>query len=125
MTLRPSVVVLGWMIANLVLVGVLFLFGEMLLAALLYLCSTVTILIFALAVRRGASEPRSAQQYVRLPAGMGYSAVAAAGILLIGIGLIFATWISVVGLLVLLGAVLGLWRSPRTPEPPRLEPPRE
>lgn len=125
MTVRPAVVVLGWMIANLVLVGVLFLFGEMLLAQLLYLCSSAIILAFALTVLRAPSEASSAQQHVRLPAGMGYSAVAAAGILLIGLGLIFADWISGVGLLVLLGALLGLWRSRRTPQPPRLEPPRE
>lgn len=125
MTPRPSVVVLGWMTANLILATVLFLFDESLVAQLLYLCSSAVILVFALVVARGPTETGQAQRYLRLPAGMGYPATAAAGIAFIGIGLIFADWISIAGVLVLLAAVLGLWRAPRTPEPPNLEPPRE
>jgi hypothetical protein len=125
MTVRPSLVVLGWLAANGVLVGVLFGFGESILAELLYLCSTVPLLVFALFVARAARGRRPAQEYVRLPANPGYVGVAAAGLFLIGIGLIFANWIAMVGAAIVIATAFALWRSPGTPEPPMLGEPRD
>lgn len=119
MTIRPAVVVLGWLAANVVLIAVLFGFGESLVAELLYLCSSVPVLVFALAVglhKRGEGE---VEKQIPLPPGPGYAAVAGIGSLLIGLGLAFTYWISIVGALMLAWSGWMLWRV--RPESPVLE----
>jgi hypothetical protein len=113
------VVVLAWLAGNVVLIAVLFGFGESLVGELLYLCSSLPVLAFALAVgvkHRGEGEVK---QQIALPAGTGYSAAAAIGSLLVGLGLIFAYWITIVGGLMVLWAGLKLWRA--RPASPVLE----
>lgn len=111
MTVRPSAVALGWLAGNIVLVAVLFGFGESLVGELIYLCSSVPVLAFALAVGRGNRGEDGAREHIPLPTGTGYVAVAAIGSLLIGLGLIFAIWIVIVGGLLVAWAAVHLWRA--------------
>ena len=119
MTVRPSAVVLGWLAANIVLTAVLFGFGESLVAELLYLCSSLPVLVFALAVGWGNHGEGGVRAQIPLPCGTGYAAGAAIGGLLVGIGLIFAYWITIIGGLMVVWSALRLWRA--RPEAPVLE----
>jgi hypothetical protein len=115
MTVRPAVVVLGWFAANVVLIAVLFGFGESLVGELLYACSSVPLLLFALAVGWGNRGEGEVGEQIPVPSGTGYSAIAAVGSLLIGIGVVFAYWIAIVGALLAGWAGMRLWRTrPRT-----------
>ena len=111
MTVRPAVVVLGWLAANVVLIAVLFGFGEGLVGELVYLCSSLPILGFALAVGWGTRGEEGAPDYLTLPPGTGYCAAAAVGSLIFGLGFVYATWISIVGGLVTAWALLQIWRA--------------
>jgi hypothetical protein len=125
MTVRPSVIVLGWLGANVILIAVLFGFGESLVGELLYLCSAVPVLAFAIALGWRNRGERSLNTPIPLPFGTGYAAVAAIGALLLGLGLIFATWIAILGGLLLAWVVLQLWRAPRPRAAPILDEPHD
>jgi hypothetical protein len=106
MSLRPWHVVAGWGVGNLVLVAVLFGFHESLWGELLYLASGFPLAVFAAAIWYSDHISHSG---VRT---LGGSAIAAVpfglGSALLGVGLIFATWLAIVGgvLVVLSGAEL-------------------
>lgn len=117
MTLRPWHVVAGWGVGNLVLAGILFGFHESLWPELLYLAAGLPLALFAAGVWYSDHISHSG---VRTVGGSAIAAVPFAfGCALIGLGLIYATWIALVGVLVVLATGVQLVRS----APARLPPP--
>lgn len=111
MKMRPSTVLTGWLIANGLLAVILVAFDEHPLAYILYLVATVPLAVFGVAVLLAAPELGARNRIVLLPAG-GIILVAA-GMTLIGLGLVFVSWIAIVGGVLVVGALLALLRPER------------
>lgn len=109
MSLRPSTVLVLWLLANAALAVMLVAFREHPLAYILYFVATVPLLTFGLAVLRAGPEFSERERLVLHPAGA--IVFIAAGLTLVGLGIIFATWLAIVGGVVTLGA-LGALRIP-------------
>lgn len=116
MTSRPWLIVLGWGAANAVLFSLMFAFNARLWAEMLYLCAGVPLTLFGVAIWAAGG----ATSQVRPLGGAAASAAPLAfGCALIGIGVIFAMWISLVGIVLVLGfgGKLLLARPGRIPVP--------
>lgn len=105
---KPWMIVVAWLGANAVLMAVLFGFDEWVLAESLYVVASWPIILLVVLTRRSEKRvPDGADVSVRDIGATGTHALwAAFGALLTGLGVFFAQWLVVVGILVV--AVAGV-----------------
>ena len=116
--MKPSLVVAGWTAANIVLALIGFAFGERPMFIGYYLISTVPLLLIALVVSRLQRRRGEAQDHFRVGQRNGMLLPLAFGILLIGLGLIFARWVSMAAtVFILVPTAMALLRRPATVRP--------
>lgn len=119
MTPKPWMVITAWLGANAILMGVLFGFDEWLLAEVLYVVASAPIVVLVLLTWR--SEKRLSHDEERTVRDIGatgaHAVLAAVGALLAGLGLIFAQWLTIVGVLLMLGAGVAAVRATAAARP--------
>jgi hypothetical protein len=110
---RAWTIVVAWLLANAVLMAVLFGFHEWWLAETLYVVASWPILLLAvLTWRSERRRPHEKEQAVRDIGATGAHAVwAAVGAVLAALGVFYAQWLVIVGLAVLLGAGIAAARA--------------
>lgn len=109
---RAAVVVAAWGVANLALAGLLVTFDSNPFEYVLYFASVLPISVAAAALWLAGPE-RGNQDRVVLPGATAPVVGLTVAITLIGLGVIFANWLSIVGALVAVAMVIALirWRS--------------
>lgn len=119
MTPRPWLVVTAWLGGNAVLIALLFGFDEWVLAEMLYVVATLPLIVLALLTRRSEKRVADAEeQWVRDIGATGAPAVLGAlGALLTGLGLIFAQWLAIVGVVIMIVAGIAAARATAAARP--------
>jgi hypothetical protein len=107
---KPVTVVVGWMLANLVLAGLLVAFRASAFEFVLYFASAAPITVLSVVLWRLAAEEGYQPDRLVLPGRSGPVVVVSAAVTVIGLGLIFGPWLSMIGTLLLIGAITTLVR---------------
>lgn len=115
MTVRPATVLIGWVLANLALAGLLVSFRESAFGFVLYFASALPITAFGVLLWRLGNDhdrnPTTDAERLILPGSSGPVVIVAVGLTLIGLGLVFGEWLWIIGALVTAAAVIVLVRS--------------
>ncbi len=118
MTVKPSWVVAGWTTANALLMFLLIGLGGTAWAILIYAVSAVPMYGFAGLVWWNTRKHGDTAGSFHLSDRVGVDVLAGVGIVLVGLGLVYADWIMIFGGFFLVAALL-LWRRPREANPIR------
>lgn len=108
-----TAVVAAWAVGNALLAVLLIGFGESVFAIALFAAATALPALLALAVARAPARNPDAEREFEVAGGAVWAVVAALGIVLIGIGVIYGIWF------IIIGALAGLFAGARLAGLPR------
>lgn len=115
--MRPASVVAGWTVANLVLASVMWIFHENPIFIGLYYIAALPLFGAAFLIWRASRARPQPPEHIELGQGVGFVLLLAAGCALIGLGVVYYLWISLIGLAIGLASLALIWRSSTTHRP--------